>query len=189
MCSNVAVIVSYNKELTAYLKLFGFFKLKIYPPKPKKLSLKKQKTNAKGQANKKKKKKTADISEKGGANKDLRSLISELYELVLSIIKRMSYKLRIRVKELDVTVAGEDPAKTALLYSAVCNSLSVFADMISGFEKIKCRIDKLHCGCDFTATEFVFKADIVISIRVYRAVGAAIGILIDYLKRTNITED
>ncbi len=184
--SYVRICIVYENDLKAYVKLFGLFRIRLYPSKePKKYISAKKLRSIQRKAQKPKIKKSAKKLENKKKNvpKGIGETVNELYSLISIILKRFAYKVKVRVKNLDVCVATDDAAKTALAYFAVCNSLELLSDLLSGYDKLKCSIDNMSCRCDFVSESFSIDVDIEFKIRIHNALLSVIGIIIDTLNK------
>ncbi len=132
---------------------------------------------------KSKRKKSVQKDLHGQTFTDAKDMVKHLYELIRSIIKHLEYKVKIRVKNLDITVATKDAATTAITYSLVCNTLSVLIELLTGFDKIKCRIGKVDCSCDYLSESFSASVDIVLKIKILHTFSVLVNTLMNELKK------
>lgn len=180
-------VIRYDDGLYASLHVLGL-RFRLYPEKPpkQKMSVKKlrklrkkllkKKENeglekAIGKKSKKKKKKFSDIA----------ALVKEIAYLVTKISERLFKYLRFNIKKLDIVVATDDPAKTALTFGVVCSTLNQLIDRI---ESSDCRykFGDMECRCDYLSNKFSCKADIVLKIRVWQALNVLLYSLTQYFK-------
>ena len=182
--SYVRIYVVYEDALKAYLRLFGIIKLRLYPAKAPERYISAKKMKALGRKSRKKSKPRSakrKNKEEESVSKGIAETVEELYRLVSVILKRFAYKVKIRVRKLDIRVATDDAAKTALVYAAVCNSLTLLTELITGFDKLKCSIDSMDCRCDFVADSFSMETDIEIKIRIHNVLLSVMGVIVDTL--------
>lgn len=125
-----------------------------------------------------KKKAKSDIEKRG-----IKELLDELYSLISIILKRFAYRVKVRIKSLDIIVATEDPCRTALVYSAVCNSLNLLTELFTGYDKLEYKVDSMTCKCDFLTEKFSFDMNVEIKIRVKSVISSVIGVLFDLINK------
>ncbi|MBR6514344.1 MAG: hypothetical protein IKT46_05860 [Clostridia bacterium] len=180
LCSYVRIYVSYEGELTAYVRLFGIFKLRLYPEKKPEMhmsSKKIKKVRKKVYKTVKKKEESKEKTDLKEIVTDLIDVIKELYELICIIIEKFSGKVKIHIKKLDVRVGTKDAAATALLYSGVCNGLDLLIDMLRGSDRVRSSFGYLNCSCDYLSEKSSADISILIKIRVYNFIFSALGIV------------
>ncbi len=184
--SDVRIYIIYDKELYSYYRALWFIKGYLYPEKgPEKyISAKKLKKRRK-KIHKKDTKRLNDKKDSISAVfSDVRDMVKELLGLIYVILKKFLGRVRISVRKLDITVATEDAAATALSYALVCDSLNVLTDMLTGTDRINCSFGKLDCRCDYTATQFKAEADILIRIRVIQVIRVLFDSMMEQIKST-----
>ncbi len=186
LLSNVRIYIVYDKELYSYYRVFWFYKDQLYPEKgPEKyISAKK----LKGRRRKLQKKRTKRLTDKkesiGEVFTDVRDMVTELLELIYIILKRFLGRVDIIVRKLDITVATDDAASTALTYAFVCDSVGVFADMLSNSERISCSFEEMDCRCDYISTQSKVEADVLIKIRIIRIIKVLFDSMMEQIKST-----
>lgn len=101
--------------------------------------------------------------------------LKENLEMILALLKRLYYetrgKVKLRIKKLHILVAADDAAHTALLYGVV---LQLVSYMIGFVERNYSRIDRkegdLMVGPDYVSDECSIDVDIVLSVKIWRAI-------------------
>ncbi|MBR5514948.1 MAG: hypothetical protein IKU52_01945 [Clostridia bacterium] len=186
------IFIRYDNEgLCAYVR-YLFVKYQFYPEKPpkqemsvkqlkklrKKLHKKAKKSGEKKGISKKKAKK----KKKGFS--DILELVKEIADLVFKVLGKGIKYARFHIKKLDITVATQDAAITALTHTAVCNLLNSVIKKIelSGW---KIKYGDMECRCDYFAEKFSCEADIVIKIRAGHLIYTVLYSLINYFKFKN----
>ncbi|MBO7171232.1 MAG: DUF2953 domain-containing protein, partial [Clostridia bacterium] len=118
----IRLIFRYDEKITVKLSVL-FLPFSLYPRKIREKDYDKRSVNRKKKRlAKKEEKKRQAAQKKGDSAKEKRDVLSAL-KLLLHILKNIYPRLvrtfHIRVCELDLRIATEDAAKTAILYGAV----------------------------------------------------------------------
>ena len=112
----IRFLVGYAEKTKVVLKVL-FFKLDLLNRKKK--EKKPKKGDAKGQKKKEKQKK--EPKEKGeGMIASPSDVIKLVQNVALGLLKKFYGHLRVDSSHIDITVATDDPSKTAIIYGAVC---------------------------------------------------------------------
>lgn len=164
--SKVKVRIGYiENEFVLSFKLL-FFKYTVSPEKRKK----KKKAEAKKPEKTEKKK-------KGGFFKSQTSDfgVYDYIELIKIILEKFVAKIYFEKLDVDITVASDDAAQTALNFGRLNAAIYPLVGLINGHKKIK----SLHIGItpDFTKTNSVYNAEAVAYIRIYNVIAAVISII------------
>ena len=144
----------YNETGAFVYLLFGPGRILLYPRK------KREKKPKKAEA-KEKKAVTSHASQgskTGGSYKDFFPLV----EVVLDLLGDLRQKLRVRQLELNVTLAGEDPADLAINYGRVWASVGSIMPVLEQVFVIKER--SVQVQCDFQSERSFVYADVVLTI-------------------------
>ena len=185
--SNVRIYVRYDgDELYSYYRIFWFIKLPLYPEKgpEKHISAKAIKKRRKSLHKKYDKKRKKEKSSAGQIFTDVKDMIKELLELIYIILKKFLGKVRIKVRDLSITVAGEDAAATALTYVFVCDTMNVLIDMLTNTDRISCSFENVSCRCDYLAGSFSANVDILIKIRIGQVIRVLFDSMMEQIKTT-----
>ena len=188
--TRVRIYVIYREdELYSYYRVFWFIKKQLAPePVPKQhLTIKELKKTRKKLRRSLKKTDKNQAKEKTSVTKafgDVKDMVKELLELVIIILKRFIGKVKIKVRELDITVATGDAASTALSYAVVCNTLDVLIDILSDRDRINCRFIRPEVKCDYLARRFSATVDILITIRIWQVIKGLFESLMEEIKKT-----
>ncbi len=184
--SNVRIYIIYDKDLYSYYRVFWFIKEPLYPEKgPEKYISAKRIKKRRKKLHKKRTKRLNDKKDTiGEVFTDVKDMVKELLELIYIILKKFLGRVRIRVRKLDITVASDDAASTALTYALVCDSLNVLIDMLSNTDRINCKFGKLDCRCDYTDTQFTAEVDILIKVRIIQVIRVLFDSMMEQIKST-----
>lgn len=165
------IVLSVKFEETLQVKLwFWFVSYSLYPQKKKtKASPKKLKT----------KEKTTSVKKQGTLEK-VRGVFNVLSTLMSSSLRLIEGA---RVRDLNITlgITGKDAADAAVTYGQVCSVVYPvlgFAD-----SKMKFVNPKVNIYCDYTADESVIQGSGKVCVSAYHAVGTALHILIELVKK------
>lgn len=166
--SKVKVRIGYiENEFVLSFKLL-FFKYTVSTEKRKKK--KKKKTEAKKPEKTEKKKKDgffkSQTSDFG---------VYDYIELIKIVLEKFVAKIYFEKLDVDITVASDDAAQTALNFGRLNAAIYPLVGLINGHKKIK----SLHIGItpDFTKTNSVYNAEAVAYIRIYNVIAAVISII------------
>ncbi len=193
LCLRVGVrmcISTAGEEGFLLYALIGPVRLKIVPSKTKYLKLRdwtpeaiaaraeEKKKAAKAKAEKKAAKKRAAADKKRLSNTELQTGAKEKTDIVRLIRKgtraagalfsRFGRHLRVKVKNVSVTVATGDPAETAMLYGTVCGAVEGLYQVLSQTKHFRlARNAAFHVGVDFLAEKTAAELDFTISFRIW----------------------
>ena len=173
----VDVCITYDNELTAKTKIL-FYSAPLLSDKKERKKLSKDEYVKNLKLLRRTKKSSKDLK-KAEEKIDLKTCIAEdipfYLELVKDFIVRSYPKfikgLTIRINKLDVTVASDDAAKTAILYGTVSQSVAYFLNFLDEISKVKRkRNSKINVIADFTSEQAEFVLDISLRWRLIRAI-------------------
>ncbi len=156
----VTLVIKYNTQLKIYARVL-FIKIPISPPRKKRVRLSyysSKKVRARREkALKKQNRKKAAASE---VKEEKKHSLSDIYDLICDIISaleaffdRFSNHLKIKLVDIDITVCGEDCAKTALILGGVNEGIRTLVtlledhtdfDMQRDVSRIRTRADFIH---------------------------------------------
>lgn len=168
----LSVRIVYSEKLYLELK-FGPFKLNGFFTGA-----------AKGKKDKKTKpkKKISDAVEK--EKKPLNETIEEILELVKVFASVFFKRLKIKTTRICIVVGSDDPAKTAVYYGTVIQSVAVLIDFLqtnTDFET--CRNTVIRVDPDFVSGNTYADIDICLSATVLHILSTAITCTAFYLKK------
>ncbi len=204
-CLRVTLILEAEDEVAFYVKvLFLRFKLtprKKDPPNPKRFRIRRfRRERLKEEKRYRKKKlareaadrKKASAKEKAGAEeKPKRSLkenvafgIDVVKYIVLRVLKTFGRHLRVDIHRIAITVACDEPDKTAVTYGYVCQGVAYVKAILEQHLRIRYpekRADCITVGVDYLSGRSKFKVHIAFHIRVWQVVAVGFAALKGYL--------
>lgn len=107
------------------------------------------------------------------------SVIISLFKQFLSLIRRCTVN-KLYIKAIN---GGEDAAQAAISYGSVCAVVYTLVGYIEGVAKMKKNATKLDLTCRYEKEESEFYYDILVSVRVYRVIGALFKIAKENVER------
>ncbi len=144
-----------------FLKLvYGPFRMQLVPSKKKKD--KKEKKDKKAKEKKKEKKKSASQPDEGKKKGGKLSTIMEYVPPILDFLQDFRARLRVRKLTLYVSLGGDDPCDTALLYGKLVGGAGTLISFLEQWFRIKQR--DIQVFCDFMESETRVYADVDIVI-------------------------
>ena len=168
----VSIQLVYENELAVVLKVLCF-KYTLFP-KRKKLNVKK--FSAKGIRRKLEKDKKIlnkkQVKEQNKkSNTGIVDTLKNAYEILSVLVSRLLKYLKIRVVRLDVVIATDDAAKTAIQYGLAVQTVQYLVTVLEQITNFKV---KKNCGinvsCDFLTEKSKLDLNIVMSLRVWQAI-------------------
>ncbi len=138
---NINIYALFDEELSLSVRI-GFIKLRLLPPKPKKPKKKRSKKKkeekpAEPEPEKEKQPSTLKKLYKQHGVTGLVNIVSELSKLAASTLKGLFSTLRVKKLVLDIRVAGEDAADSAIKYGYLCTALYPALGILMGIVKVK----------------------------------------------------
>lgn len=195
LLTRVRFVIEYADELVLYLKIL-FYKKTLIPQKEKKIRIsdytkkKIQKRKNKDSEKKTAEKKTAKPEEK----KEKRSIPEtiRLVRVLLSVfLKRFFGHLKVEVARLNIRIAADDAAKTAISYGYICQGVAYIVELLDRFGTLKRRRStEISVRPDFTAEKMSANIRIALSMSIAGALDVLFRTLFAYLKikMKNITQ-
>ena len=113
--------------------------------------------------------------------KEFSGVIISLFKHLLGLLKNCTVN-RIYLKAKN---GGDDAAEAAISYGAVCAVVYTLVGYIEGVAKVKKKAVKLDLSCDYTKNDSEFYYDILVSVRVYKVIGALFKIAKENVERQN----
>ena len=194
------VVLVYNGDLSVTLKVL-FLRFRLHPKplsdinvkdySPKKIEKRrlKAKKKAEKKALKKAKKNEKKAAADGGQKKkkytfsDIMTLISTVKEIVVALTKSFFGYLRVDVARLDIVVATDDAAKTAMVYGAVYQAVSYILAIFDKITTVKYEKDSyVSVRADFLREKFYADINVTYSLRVGQLIKILIKTAYSYLK-------
>ena len=198
----ITLKITHKESFSVAIKIL-FFKIRLYPQKEKKrryphsMSRWRAKMIKRSLEKKPKKKKPVKSQDEDEAKKkkqkkplqlkkdDILSIISISISFVKSFVKLFARAIRVKTSRLHVVVASDDAAKTAMLYTAVTQSINLLFPLLDGLKTVKKlpHGKNLSVDVDFLAEEPTIDIDIEIYFRIIGGAIALFGALISALKK------
>ena len=125
-------------------------------------------------------KKPKEKKQKGDVQETV-NLILDLIYAVLHPLRVFARRFRFRKVQIEVIVGGEDAAETAINYGKI--SALVYGGMALLRNAFRIKVDRIHVGCDFKATETTERVSFLIKIRLTAILAAAFCMLGRFLKK------
>lgn len=113
-------------------------------------------------------------------------LMGRMLEPVRQALVQFGHSVRLQRLEIDMVVAGEDPAVTGMLYGWGCTLLGGICGAVDSCCTI--RRGRVTLTPDFTSNQYSVQADVVASIRIWRLLAIGIRLMQEYIKRRPVRE-
>lgn len=125
--------------------------------------------------------------EKTKEKKPLSQRISDIKlitDLVLMALGKFFGHLRIKMTRINIVVASEDAAITAVAYGAISQSLNILLPALESVKNFK-SLDKadIDVRADFLSSTPEFDVEISLSIRVWHILHAGLAALVKFIKK------
>lgn len=175
----VGVQLRYDGSFSVKLKVL-FLSFTLFPKKEK-LRIKGQPPSEKKEKKKKQKKEKA-VSKKPDFS-ELLSFYRQLFtEVILPALGRFLKHLHLRVDQLQIEIASEDAAKTALLYGSAVSGGTAFLEFLRNITHLKMgREEEIYICSRFDKTEGSCRVRITLSLCLWQAVHILLPALMQYL--------
>ena len=175
----VGVQLRYDGSFSVKLKVL-FLSFTLFPKKEK-LRIKGQPPSEKKEKKKKQKKEKA-VSKKPDFS-ELFSFYRQLFtEVILPALGRFLKHLHLRVDQLQIEIASEDAAKTALLYGSAVSGGTAFLEFLRNITHLKMgREEEIYIRSRFDKTEGSCRVRITLSLCLWQAVHILLPDLMKYL--------
>lgn len=168
--------VVYQEDFSVTLRLLGV-PIHSYP--------RKKEAPARRAKKKKQAKRTQEqpLAKSTGNKKEPTGVFTFLRRFLRILLEKCRGYLRVRVKRIRVSVATEDPAKTAILFGAVNAAVVYLLELLDRYGNWdgKKRAE-LWVQPDFTATKTVVDVHLVLSLRVWQMFAILLQTFITQLK-------
>ena len=182
----VNIIISYNEEVNVFLRIL-FVRIKLYPQK---IKIKKQK---KSSANDDVKRTETEIQQKSDKGSSIVKVIWEIREIILSLISKCFGGLHFKFARLNIVVACEDAAKTALAYGVTVQTVAYLIETLDSISNVEIsRRSDINISSNFISQKSSIDGKITLYIRVFSALKILIALLKTYFifkSKKEITED
>lgn len=193
------IVLTYNGDLSVTLKIL-FLKFDLHPRSLSEINVKdytkkkieKRRLKARKKAKKKalKKAKKEEKKTAGGGKKkkkytfsDILTLVSTVKEIVSALVGSFFGYLRVEVARLDIVVATDDAAKTAIVYGAVYQAVSYILAIFDKITTVKYEKNSyVSVRADFLREKFYADINVTFSLRVGQLIKILIKTAYRYLK-------
>lgn len=183
LSTKVILRIKYEDSLVVYLRIL-FVKIRLYPSKdekkryPHSMSRRKAKKIKKALLKSKEKKKSSKKKDKNKKDKkekkekqeknDILSIISIVISFVKSFLRLFVRSVRIKASRLHIVVSTEDASKTALLYTAVSQSVNLLFPLLEDIKSFKSLPEgnNLSVSADFNLQKSTVNIDLTLYARV-----------------------
>lgn len=196
--------VAYAGEVQLWARVL-FLKIRLVPAKEKRLPrsmsaakarrlkkrrIKKLKKKIEKQRSKEeeKKQKKHDVAigkeeEKKRSPADILDIISLVCNLVTKLVAKFLGHLRIRLARINIKVASDNAATTAVLYGAVTQAINVLFPLLDGIKTLRTpKNSDINVYADFCSEEPEIDIEISFSLRVWHLLHVALVALVQLIK-------
>lgn len=198
----MTLIIAYDGEVGLWVKLL-FIKIRLVPAKKKRYRrsmsarkaarLKKKRIK---KLRKKLKKKRDKEEEKQGAKKatdksqekkktpaEILDIIHLVCKLVTKVVGKFFKHIRIKLARINIKIATEDAATTAITYGAVTQAINILFPLLDNVKQVKTpKGREINIYADFCSDEPEIDIRIEFAIRVWQVLHVAITALIELIK-------
>ena len=159
---DVNLILKFEGETRIKLRIL-FFTFDIMHLMTGKKSDKSKKKSAKTQTGDSKPKKKSKPE-----FEDFLMFVDLISSMVQMISEHLTAKLRLNLKKFKAVIASAEADKTAYMYGAVCNAVTVMLELIPNYvRKFRRNNENIAVYPDYIAEKCYFEAHVVITLRVY----------------------
>ena len=185
LSSRIKIQISYSEDIKVIAK-YLFFKKPVYPKQEKlKISDYKYKKYKKKLLKKKKKKsdeKNETVKQPENKKKSIVNQLKLLIYIVKKIYKKLFNKLRIDVKYINITVASDNAAKTAVLYGIVYQSVDYLLAFINENTRInQKKAEDICITTNYLTDKTIFDINLVFSMSVFSLLDIGMKMTYNYL--------
>ncbi len=114
---------------------------------------------------------------------EIMDFISIFTRFITRLSKLFRKRLRVRLKKFRITVGGDSPDKTAVLFGAVSAGATLLIEYLENNTALYApEKSDIKVNCDFSQKETVAEAEIYVRIRIIHLLGYVIGAFFDFIK-------
>lgn len=185
----IRVRIRYISEPNVYFR-YLFFKYTVLPEKKRRKRGFLRKFVKKIFPNKhRKKKKTSEAKaskkKQKSSTSDMLDFLSYITDFLRHILKGFFKRLKIKVAKINIIVATDDAAKTAITYGIVSQAVSYLLEVLNNVTNFKRAFkSEINVLSDFIANESKMELDIKLYYRPIWAIGLLFSTLIHVIKKT-----
>ena len=130
--------------------------------------------------------------EKEAVQKSIRSdglqkTITDSYSALISLLKELVFLLKngtVTRLHIQIHSADEDPSRAAILYGIYNAATHTFLNVLRSFMQVRERGCKIDICCDFQESTPLFRYDVILSVPLYRILGAFWRVALAEAKRS-----
>ncbi len=137
---------------------------------------------AKGKKKKEKKKAEEEAKPKPKKKRSVKAIIRLAARVAKFLLKRFKGHLYIDLKELDIAVATEDAATTALAFGGVSQATAYLLAVLDSASRFKFDNSRVNVRADFLSDKTKASVKLVFGIRIGSAIVTAVGAAFTFLK-------
>ncbi len=191
----VKLCLVYENELSVKVKVL-LFNIVLFPKQKKKLksknyslkNLQKKQNKLNKKSSKKKDDQSQSSTDEASKKKDKATQVKDILELVKIILENVMSPfgryLKIEIVKIHIRLGADDPAKTAVIYGAVSQSLAYIIELFSNITNIDVKKrNSITVHPDFLEGKTEAKINITLALRVWHALSLAIKFFMGYLKK------
>ena len=197
----VRVCLAYENDLSVGIRVL-LFNIPLSPakkkkPKPRDYSVKKmrkrqaalEKKAAKKQAKKQAKEQKKAEEAENAPKKDKAAQIKEILELIKLVLENVMSPfgryLKIEILKMHIVIGTPDPAKTALVYGGVSQSVAYIIELLSNITNVDVKKkNSIRVAPDFFEGRSEASINLTIGLRVWHALSLAIKFFMAYIKHS-----
>lgn len=173
----ISVHIKYDGDFFVKLKIAG---IKAYSAEPKE-DIKEPSPDT--ESDKKAKKQTEKAFDKLKKKYGFTGAVKEIFTLIKAVLERLKGSFRhiaIRRLCLDIKVASENAASTAVSYGAVCAAVYPVLTFLDGIADVKMK--SINVTADFNSNNSDFAFSVIIRVRILFLIIMAFGVFSEYNK-------
>ena len=173
----ISVHIKYDGDFFVKLKIAG---IKAFEAEPKE-EIKEPSSDT--ESNKKAKKQTEKAFDKLKKKHGFAGAVKEIFVFLKAVLERLKDELKhiaIRKLCLDIKVASENAASTAIEYGAVCAAVYPVLAFLDGILNIKMK--SINVTSDFNSDKSNFTFSVIIRSRIFFLIIMAFGVFSEYNK-------
>ena len=184
----VRIIFSYGEKVSLKVGalFFNYDVLKKRPKKDKKAKKKKTEKRIKpkvvaktdGESPKKK-----NMLKEFTEDMDIGDFLDLISAFLAGLGKMINNHLYVRLNKFRILVGGEDPAKSAIQFGAICQSCTYLFEILKNYTKLypleKSDVSVHH---DFAAAKSEYELTVTVKLRIIHVIGMALSVLFEFIK-------
>ena len=197
----VRLCIAYENDISIGIKVL-LFNIPLLPakkknPKPRDYTVKKMRKRQAALDKKAAKKKAKQLEKEqkkaaeaeNAPKKDKATQIKEILELIKLVLENVMSPfgryLKVEILKMHIVIGTPDPAKTAVVYGAVSQSVSYIIELLSNVTNVDVKKkNSITVTPDFFEGRSNAKINLTLGLRVWHALSLAIKFFMAYLKHT-----